>query len=80
MAVVNVELTPEAARWVEAEVSSGRFRTAQDALDHAVAIARLGEIRAEIAAAEAEGGEFSSEEVLRDVDRHLAELFPKRGG
>lgn len=76
---MNVELKPESARWVEAEISSGRFSTAQDAIDHAVALAQLSAIRTEIEAAEAEGGEFTSEEVLRDVEQHLAEMFPNRG-
>ena len=76
---VNVELKPETARWVQAELSSGRFRTAQDAIDHAVALAQLSEIRAEIEAADAEGGEFTSEEVLSYVDQHLASIFPDRG-
>lgn len=77
---MNVELKPESASWVEAEVSSGRLKTAQDAIDHAVALARLSAIRGEIEAAELEGGEFTSEEVLRDVEQHLAEIFPKHGG
>ncbi len=76
---MNVGPSPETARWIEIELSSGRFRTAQDAIDHAVTIARLGEIRAEIEAADAEGGEFTSEEVLSYVDCHLDEMFPKRG-
>ncbi|WP_237479718.1 hypothetical protein [Lichenibacterium dinghuense] len=77
---MNVELKPESARWVEAELSSGRFETAQDAIDHAVALARSGAIRAEIEAADAAGGEFTSEEVLSYVDQHLASIFPDRRG
>ena len=72
---MNVELKPETVRWVEGELSSGRFRTAQDAIDHAVALARLSAIRAEIEAAEREGGEFTSEEVLSYVDDHIDRVF-----
>lgn len=75
---MNVELKPESARWVEDEISSGRFSTAQDAIHHAVAVAQLSAIRAEIEAADAEGGEFTSEEVLEYVDRHLDAMFSDR--
>ena len=75
---MNIELKPESARWVEAEISSGRFRTAQDAIDHAVALAQLSAIRAEIEAADAEGGEFTSDEVLSYVDHHLDQIFSDR--
>lgn len=75
---MNVELKPDSARWVEDEISAGRFSTAQDAIDHAVALAQLSVIRAEIEAADAEGGEFTSEEVLEYVDRHLDAMFSDR--
>ena len=64
---MNIELKRESARWAEDQVSSGRFRTAQDAIDHAVALAQLSEIKAEIEAAELEGGEYTSDEVLSSV-------------
>lgn len=72
---MNIELNVASARWAEDQVSSGRFRTAQDAIDHAVALAQLNDIKAEIEAAELEGGEYTSEQVLSSVDGHLDGLF-----
>ncbi len=72
---MNIELKLASARWAEDQVSSGRFRTARDAVDHAVALAQLHEIKAEIEAAEQEGGEYTSDQVLSSVDSHLDGLF-----
>ena len=60
---MKVELTPDAAQWVQTELAAGRFPTAEDAIRHAVNQAKLIELRAELAAAEAEGGSFTTEDV-----------------
>jgi Arc/MetJ-type ribon-helix-helix transcriptional regulator len=70
-AVVKVELTPDAAQWVEAELAAGRFPTAEDAIRYAVNYARLSELRAELQTAEAEGGSFTTDEVRRFAREHL---------
>lgn len=62
---VNTELKLESAPCIEAQVASGRFKTAND---DAVALAQLSAIRAEIEAAELEGGEYTPVEVLNSVD------------
>lgn len=79
MMIVDVEPNPETARRVETEVLPGRFRTAPDAIDRAVALARRGDIGAEIEGAGLKGGESTGEEILRDVGQHLSEMPPKRG-
>jgi Arc/MetJ-type ribon-helix-helix transcriptional regulator len=56
---MKIELTPDSARWVEAELASGRFPTAEDAVRYAINQVKLMELQA----AEAEGGEFTSDEV-----------------
>ena len=68
---MKVELTPDAAQWVEAELAAGRFPTAEDAIRHAVNQAKLIELRAELAAAEAEGGSFTTDDVRRYARDHL---------
>jgi hypothetical protein len=62
---LKVELTPDAAHWVQAALAAGRFPTAEDAIRHAVNQVKLIELRAELAAAEAEGGSFTTDEVRR---------------
>lgn len=71
---MKVELTPDAAQWVEAELAAGRFSTAEDAIRHAVNQAKLLELRAELAAAEAEGGSFTTDDVRRYARDHLDRL------
>jgi Arc/MetJ-type ribon-helix-helix transcriptional regulator len=68
---MKIELTPDAARWVEMEVASGRFRTAEDAVRYAINQVKIIELRAALEAAEAEGGEFTSDEVREYVFEHL---------
>jgi Arc/MetJ-type ribon-helix-helix transcriptional regulator len=68
---VKVELTPDAVQWVEAEVAAGRFPTAEDAIRYAVTYAKLSDLRAELLAAEAEGGAFSADDVRRFARAHL---------
>ena len=53
---MKIELTPDAAQWVEAELAAGRFLTAEDAIRHAVNQVKIAELRATLDAAEAEGG------------------------
>jgi Arc/MetJ-type ribon-helix-helix transcriptional regulator len=71
---LKVELTPDAAQWVQTEIAAGRFPTAEDAIRHAVNQAKLVELRAELAAAEAEGGSYTTEEVRRFARDHLDRL------
>jgi hypothetical protein len=71
---VKIELTPDAAQWVQAELAAGRFPTAEDAVRHAINQTKLAELRSEIAAAEAEGGSFTSDDVRRYARDHLDRL------
>jgi Arc/MetJ-type ribon-helix-helix transcriptional regulator len=71
---MKIELTPDAARWVEMEIASGRFRTAEEAVRYAINQVKIMEIRATLEAAEAEGGEYTTEEVRRYVCEHLDRL------
>lgn len=69
---MKVELTPDAAQWVKAALAAGRFATAEDAIRYAIDRAKLSDLRAELEAAEAEGGAFDSEEVKRFARDRLA--------
>jgi len=71
---LKVELTPDAAQWVTAEVEAGTFPTAEDAVRHAIQQAKLTTLRNMIDAAEAEGGSLSTEEVRQNVRDHLDQL------
>ena len=77
---MNVELTSDATEWVEAELPSGRLSTAQDAIGHAIKLARLDRLRAEIEAAEVDGGEFSTDDVLRHPRERLDESAAPHSG
>jgi Arc/MetJ-type ribon-helix-helix transcriptional regulator len=68
---MKIELTPDAARWVEMEIASGRFRTADEAVRYAINQVKIMEIRATLEAAEAEGGEFTTEEVRQAAYEYL---------
>jgi Arc/MetJ-type ribon-helix-helix transcriptional regulator len=68
---MKVELTPEAAEWVKAAMATGRFATAEEAIRYAIDRAKLSELRAELEAAEAEGGAFDSGEVKRFARERL---------
>lgn len=68
---MKVELTPDAAQWVEAELAAGRFPTAEDAVRYAVNYAKLAGLRGELEAAEREGGSFTTDEVRRYARAHL---------
>ena len=71
---MKIELTPDAAQWVQAELAAGRFPTAEDAIRHAINQAKLVELRAELATAEAEGGSFTTDDVRRYARDHLDRL------
>jgi hypothetical protein len=68
---MKIELTPDAAQWVEAELAAGRFLTAEDAVRHAINQVKIAELRAALAAAESEGGRFTTDEVRRYARDHL---------
>jgi hypothetical protein len=71
---LKVELTPDTAQWVEAEVAAGTFPTPEDALRHAVQQAKVTALRNALNAAEAEGGNFTTDEVRRYAQDHLDKL------
>jgi Arc/MetJ-type ribon-helix-helix transcriptional regulator len=71
---MKIELTPDAARWVEMEIASGRFRSAEEAVRYAINQVKIMEIRATLEATEAEEGEFTTEEVRQYVYEHLDRL------
>ncbi|QWR78552.1 ribbon-helix-helix domain-containing protein [Candidatus Magnetomonas plexicatena] len=76
---MKVELTPDAAQWVEAELDAGLFPTAEDAVRYAVNYARVSQLRSELEAAEAEGGSFNSDEVRRFAHEHLDNVARTHG-
>ena len=55
---MRIELTPDAAQWVEAALAAGRFITAEDAVRYAINQARRAELRDKLDATEAEGGHY----------------------
>jgi Arc/MetJ-type ribon-helix-helix transcriptional regulator len=71
---MKVELTPDAAQWVQAEIEAGTFATPEDAVRHAVQEAKRAALRAALDAAEAEGGAFSPDDVRRYAHEHLDKL------
>ena len=71
---MKIELSPDAAQCVQAELAAGRFATAEDAVRHAINQAKLVELRSELAAAEAEGGSFTTNDVRRYARDHLDRL------
>ena len=68
---MKVELTPDIAQWVEAEVAAGAFPTPEDALRHAVIEFRVNAFRAKLDAAVEEGGSHTSADVRRLVREQL---------
>jgi Arc/MetJ-type ribon-helix-helix transcriptional regulator len=68
---MRIELTPDAAQWIEAEVAAGTFPTAEDAVRFAISQAKAAALRAKLDAAVAEGGENSADDVKDFVRQHL---------
>ena len=68
---MKIELTPDAAQWVEAEVATGRFPTAEDAVRFAINLAKRAELRDMLDASDAEGGVHSTADVRTFVAAHL---------
>jgi hypothetical protein len=71
---MKVELTPDAAQWVQTEVAAQRFPTAEDAVRYAINQVKRAELRAMLDASEAEGGAHSSADMRRHVREHLDRL------
>lgn len=65
---MKVELTSDAAKWVEAEIAAGHFATAEDAISHAINRAKLVGLREELAAAVADPRRYT----IGEVKTHLA--------
>jgi Arc/MetJ-type ribon-helix-helix transcriptional regulator len=72
---MQIELTPDAAHWVQDAVATGRFATAKDAVRYAINEIKRAELRAMLEASEREGGEHTSEEVLAYVNEELDKEF-----
>jgi Arc/MetJ-type ribon-helix-helix transcriptional regulator len=64
---MKVELTLDAAQWVEAEIAAGTFPTAEDAVREAIDTMRANSLRATLDAAVAEGGSHTTADVRRYV-------------
>ena len=71
---MKIELTPDAAQWVEAEIAAGTFPTAEDAVRYAINQAKANALRAKLDAAVAAGGDNSADEVREFVRQHLDRL------
>jgi Arc/MetJ-type ribon-helix-helix transcriptional regulator len=76
---MKIELAPDVALWVKAEVASGRFLTAEDAVRYAINQVKIMELRTALDAAEAEGGEYTSDEVREYVYEHLDRIAQTPG-
>lgn len=72
---MKIELTPDAAIWVEAEVAAGTFPTPEDAVRFAIREAKTNALRGKLDAAVAEGGENSADDVRRYVSERLDRAF-----
>jgi hypothetical protein len=71
---VKVQLTPDAAQWVEAEIAAGTFPTPEDAVRYAIQQAKLAALRDKLDQAVAEGGSHSADDVRHHVRQHLDRL------
>jgi Arc/MetJ-type ribon-helix-helix transcriptional regulator len=71
---MKIELTPDAAQWVEAELAAGRFSTPEDAVRYAINRAKRAELREMLDASEAKGGSHSSDDVRRRAREELDRL------
>jgi Arc/MetJ-type ribon-helix-helix transcriptional regulator len=68
---MKVELTPDAAQWVEAEIAAGTFPTPEDAVRHAIHELRVNALRATLDSAVAEGGRHTMADARRYVREQL---------
>ena len=68
---MKVELTPDAAQWVETEIAAGTFPTPEDAVRFAIQQAKLGALREKLDAAVAAGGSHTADDVRAHVRQHL---------
>lgn len=75
---MKVELTPDAAQWVEAELAAGHFPTAEDAVRHAINQVKLRTLREALDAAVAEGGSNSASDARMHVRQYLDGLKQTR--
>jgi Arc/MetJ-type ribon-helix-helix transcriptional regulator len=73
---MKVELTPDAAHWVQDVVATGRFATAEDAVRYAVIRAKRADLRAMVEASIAEGGRYTPADVLSHINEELDKEFP----
>jgi Arc/MetJ-type ribon-helix-helix transcriptional regulator len=71
---VKIELTPDAAHWVEAEIAAGTFVTPEDAVRYAINQAKMAALRAKLDAAVAAGGDNSADDVRNFVRQSLDTL------
>ncbi len=71
---MKIELTPDAAHWVEAEIAAGTFLTAEDAVRYAINHAKSATLRAKLDSAVAGGGNNSPDDVRDFVRQHLDTL------
>ncbi len=68
---MKVELTPDAAQWVTAEVAAGTFSTPEDAVRFAILQTKLAALRTKLDLAVAGGGDHSADDVRAYVRQHL---------
>ena len=68
---MQIDLTANAEAWVRSEVDAGRFPSAEAAVAYAIDMARLSRLRADLAAAEAEGGSFTIDEIRQSLSEHF---------
>lgn len=69
---MKIELTPDSATWVKAELDAGHFATAEDAVRFAIEQAKLAALRATIEASLARGGSLTADDVMNSVRHRLA--------
>lgn len=68
---MKIELTPDAAQWVQSELDAGHFPTAEDAVRFAVNEAKRRALGTMLEASRREGGSYSAEDVRLYVSDQL---------
>ena len=68
---MKIELTPDAAQWVQVNFASGRFVTVEDAVRYAMNRAKRAELRDMLDATEAEGGSDSTADTCVNISTVL---------